>query len=186
MKKSMYIKRKKTFKTTFLNENNQSLIKIDEARSVIQLQLAEKMKNILFCSISHELRSPVNHINGMLDLIKSYYKNDHKLIEYTNIAMSSVEMLTSKIDDILDFSSIETGSLSLKHSEFNLRGLMQHVEDVLSFQFDHKMINFSIFIAKDVPEILIYDHKRLKQILLNLIFNAMKYTEKGYVIIVVE
>lgn len=187
MKKSMYLQRKKVIKSTLLNDNcKKNLIKAEESKSVHQLQLAEKMKNILFCSISHELRSPVNHINGILDLIKNYYKDDEKLTEYTNIAISSIGMLTSKINDIMDFSLLETGTLELKPVEFNLRGLMQSVEDVLSYQFDHKMINFSVFIAKNVPEVLTYDHIRLKQILLNLIFNAIKYTEKGYVIVIVE
>ena len=183
----MYLQRKKTFRSTVINDYwKKNLIKAEESKSMHQLQLAEKMKNILFCSISHELRSPVNHINGILDLIKNYYKDDEKLIEYTNIAISSINLLTSKINDILDFSLLETGALKLKHSEFNLREMMQSIENVLSFQFDHKMINFSIFIAKNVPEVLTYDHNRLKQILLNLIFNAIKYTEKGYVIIIVE
>ena len=74
----------------------------------------EKMKNILFCSISHELRSPVNHINGILELINKNCPKDEKILKFVKIGLSSIEMLTHKIDDILDYALIETNTLNLK------------------------------------------------------------------------
>lgn len=77
-------------------------------------------------------------------------------------------MLTSKIDDIMDYSLIETGTISLKMIDFNIRDLLMGIENILTFQYDHNNINFSIFVADDVPEIINHDAKRIKQILLNL------------------
>lgn len=146
---------------------------------------SEKIKNILFCSISHELRSPINHINGILDVIKSYI-DDMKLAHMIDIALSSSEMLVNKINDIMDYSLIETNTLELKPVEFNIRNLLAHIEDILNLQFDHKMINFSAFVTQNVPNIIMLDYKRLKQILLNLTYNALKYTERGFVSIIIE
>lgn len=64
--------------------------------------------------------------------------------------------------------------------------MLKEIENILNLQFDHKIINFSIFVAEDVPQIISYDYKRLKQILLNLVYNAMKYTEKGYVSVIID
>ena len=79
-----------------------------EDRCILEMKIAARMKNILFCSISHELRSPINHVNGMLEVIKS--KVDDSILRYVKIAMSSCNMLKSKIDDILDYSMLEASS----------------------------------------------------------------------------
>lgn len=118
-------------------------------------------------------------------MIKNYVE-DERILQFVNIAMSSTEMLMSKISDILDYSLLETNTLELKPVEFNLRNLMAHIEDILNLQFDHKMIHFSTFIADRVPTIVEYDHKRLKQILINLVYNALKYTEKGFVHVIID
>lgn len=95
-------------------------------------------------------------------------------------------MLTSKIDDILDYALLETNTLVLKMVSFDVRELLKDIEKILNLQFDHKMLSFTIFVADDVPDCIVYDYKRIKQILLNLGFNALKHTEKGYVSIIVS
>ena len=85
-----------------------------DSKAFFKLELMEKMKNILFCSISHELRSPVNHINGILELINKNCPKDEKILKFVKIGLSSIEMLTHKIDDILDYALIETNTLNLK------------------------------------------------------------------------
>lgn len=155
-------------------------IVLKDNKTFSELQAAENMKNILFCSISHELRNPVNHLNGILDLVKSYAV-DEKISNFINIALSSVDLLISKIDDILDYSLLETDTIQLKTIKFNIRELMQNVVDTLSLQFDRKMIKFSLQVEDNVPQEISFDKKRLKQVLMNLIFNALKYTEQGFV-----
>lgn len=107
------------------------------------------------------------------DILKNYIE-DEKLIQFLNIAMSSSEMLLSKINDILDYSLLETNTCVLKPVEFNIRNMLVHIEDILNLQFDHKMIHFSTFVTESVPTIVYYDNKRLKQIMINLMFNALK------------
>jgi len=158
---------------------------LEVQKSVNELQISEKMKNILFCSISHELRSPVNHINGMLDLIKGSSTDDN-IQHFVRIANSSCEMLINKINDILDYSLIETNTIELSNIEFDIRTLLSDIERILSFQYDHQMIIFSIYVSDNVPKFISYDANRLKQVLLNLAFNGIKYTNKGFVTIVVD
>lgn len=147
--------------------------------------MAEKFKNILMCSISHELRSPVNHINGILDLIQNHTE-DETILDYVSIANSSCEILIHKINDILDYSLLETDTIELKHTEFDIRAMLTGIQKVLNYQFDSRTLNFSVFVSDNVPKRVTYDHNRLKQILMNLCFNAIKYTNKGFVIIIVD
>ncbi|CAI2384799.1 unnamed protein product [Moneuplotes crassus] len=135
--------------------------------------------------MSHELRSPVNHINGILDILKSYI-DDEKCLKFINIAMSSTEMLMSKISDILDFSLLETNTCELNPIAFNIRNMLLHIEDILNLQFDHKMIVFNTYVHERVPTLVYYDYKRLKQILINLTYNALKYTKKGFVSVTID
>ena len=161
---------------------------INKSRSFSQYQPhieSEKLKNILFCSISHELRSPANHINGMLELLRDSVKDDH-LQNFIKIAISSVNMMIHKIDDILDYSMLENESLEFKFAPFDVRALLFKLEEILSHQYDKNNIKFSIFISDSVPQSIIFDERRLEQVILNLAFNALKYTEKGFVTIIVD
>ena len=147
--------------------------------------MAEQIKNILFCSISHELRSPINHINGMLELIRSIC-TDESIKKYSTIAISSWNMLKFKINDILDYSMLETGIWTLKVEEFNLRILMIELQEMILLQFDQKLITFRVYVSNSIPQTIFHDSQRIKQILLNLISNALKYTEKGFVTVLVD
>ena len=140
----------------------------------------------MFCSISHELRNPINHINGILECVKNYIKDDEHITQFLNTAISSTMMLLNKIDDIMDYSLLETNNLKITKEKFNLRDLLSDVQNILSYQFDNHIINFSVFVADHVPNIVTHDYKRIKQILLNLVFNALKYTEKGFVTVIVD
>ena len=144
------------------------------------------MKNILFCSVSHELRNPINHINGILECISSYVSPGDRIQQFVKIALSSTSMLMHKIDDIMDYSLLETNTLNLRMEEFDIRKMMNYIQDMLLHQFDNKLLNFSIYVADSVPEIVYFDQKRVKQVLINLIFNALKYTERGYVTVIID
>ena len=158
----------------------------NEVKSVRGLELAHQMKNILFCSVSHELRNPINHINGILECISSYVSPGDRIQQFVEIALSSTSMLMHKIDDIMDYSLLETNTLNLRMEEFDIRKMMNYIQDMLLHQFDNKLLNFSIYVADSVPEIVYFDQKRVKQVLINLIFNALKYTERGYVTVIID
>lgn len=95
-------------------------------------------------------------------------------------------MLKSKVDDILDYSMLESDSCVLNYQEFSVHELMADIEDLVSLQYDPKVINFKVYVSDVVPATVLHDKKRIKQILLNLIYNALKFTERGFVIVVID
>ena len=113
----------------------------EETTSKRELELAHKMKNILFWSVSHELRNPINHINGILEWISSYVSKDDRIHQFVNIALSSTSMLMHKIDDIMDYSLLETNTLNLRLEEFNIRKMMASIQEMLILQFDTVVYN---------------------------------------------
>ena len=183
-----------------LNKNDGSIIRscsqsklspfiqlsIEDSKSNMELEVAQKMKNILFCSISHELRNPINHINGILEWIGSYMSPNDHIQQFVNIALSSTNLLMYKIDDIMDYSLLETNTLKLRLEEYSIRDMLSSIQDILCLQFDSSLLNFSIYISDNVPDKIYFDHRRVKQVLINLVFNALKYTEKGYVTVIVD
>ena len=106
--------------------------------------------------------------------------------QLTDIAISSTRMLKYKIDDIMDYALLETDTIRINHGPGTIRDMLNEVQDILKLQFDHSMIKFSVFISDNVPETVFTDHKRIKQVLLNLVFNALKYTERGFVLVIVD
>jgi signal transduction histidine kinase len=164
-----------------------NLIKAEEIneKAIIEMKIAASMKNILFCSISHELRSPINHINGMLEVLRSKVE-DEDLLRYIRIAIASWTMLKSKIDDILDYSMLETSSCQIKNEPFNIRNMMMEIEELISSQYDPRFITFGMYVSESLPDEVYHDEKRIRQILINLIWNALKFTEKGFVNVVVD
>ena len=108
----------------------------EETISKRELELAHKMKNILFWSVSHELRNPINHINGILECISSYVSKDDRIHQFVNIALSSTSMLMHKIDDIMDYSLLETNTLNLRLEEFDIRKMMTSIREMFMLQFD--------------------------------------------------
>ena len=159
------------------------LMSIDESK--VSLEISERMKNILFCSISHELRTPINQINGMLQIIKQSVK-DQSIMRFINISLSSCDMLMSKVEDILDYSMLEAGSCQIKKDQIDIREMMIKIEKVMSYQFDPNLITFRLYVSDNIPAIIFHDSARLKQILMNLIYNAFKFTEKGFVVVVLD
>lgn len=175
-----------SLKTCYLNRN--SLINPPESeidKSLLELKISQKMKNILFCSISHELRSPVNQVNGMLELIK-HKVSDEEIMKYVQISLNSWKMLSSKINDILDYAMLESNSCILTNEPFSITDLLMEIEELIEYQYDSKRINFNIYVSEKIPKLIIHDAKRIKQILTNLIYNAIKFTEKGFVNVIVD
>ena len=181
------LNRQNSVKSICQSNFNQGLeLLIDDSKSRQELEVAQKMKNILFCSISHELRNPINHINGILECIGSYVSPEDHIQQFVNIALSSTNLLMYKIDDIMDYSLLETNTLKLRLEECSVRDMLSNIQDILWLQFDNSLLNFSIYVSDTVPDIIVLDNKRVKQVLINLIFNAIKYTEKGYVTVIID
>ncbi|MBU1191730.1 MAG: EAL domain-containing protein [Gammaproteobacteria bacterium] len=142
-----------------------------------------RLKGEFAANVSHELRTPLNGVLGMLELLRvsrSLAATDRK---YADIAFASGNSLLELINDILDFSKVETGHLRLHFEDFYLPTIIGDVIRIIADQARRKHLEISHEIAADVPLALRGDVTRLRQILLNLVANAVKFTEAGSVII---
>jgi len=144
-----------------------------------------KAKGEFAATVSHELRTPMNGILGMLQLLQSA-ELDSKPKEYVNIATSSAQTLLLLIDDILDFSKVESGKLKFHLEDFGIRELVTDVVELLALQSNAKKVMLSAVIDPNLKNSIRGDSGRLRQILLNLVGNAIKFTDQGMVMIRVE
>jgi diguanylate cyclase (GGDEF)-like protein len=133
-------------------------------------------------TVSHEVRTPLNGIVGMLDMLKEM-KLTKRQQECVDVAWNSSRALIELINDILDFSKIEAGKLELEKVDFDLRKLVEEVIELLAKQVQQKGIEIGYLLSPGVPDRVNGDALRLRQVLLNLIGNAVKFTERGEVAI---
>ncbi len=160
-----------------------ALKQIESARK--EAEKANKAKSEFLTIISHEIRNPMHGIISTCDLITAdeFSRQQH---EYLGIIKNSAVSLLGLINDILDFSKIEAGKLDFQESEFNLRDVIEDVSDIMHELTSKKNIELVVDIDPDVPVKLVSDPMRLRQIVINLAFNALKFTEDGEIIIRVE
>ncbi len=137
-------------------------------------------KGEFLASMSHEIRTPLNGVIGMLDLLDSATL-PVKEQNFVGIAKSSAASLLSLINDILDFSKIEAGHMELESIEYNLRDVMEQIAEQFGYHAHVKNLEMNCLIANDLPETLIGDPERLRQVVINLLGNAIKFTESGEV-----
>lgn len=141
---------------------------------------ANRAKGEFFANMSHEIRTPMNALIASADLLADDDLNSNQK-ELVEIIQDSGSVLLGIINDILDFSKIEAGKIILNNDSFNLHNLINKTSDIVTIQAKKKGISVKVFIGDNVPVYIYADVVRLRQVLLNLLENAVKFTEKGEV-----
>jgi PAS domain S-box-containing protein len=148
-----------------------------------QMEVKEKaslLKDQFLANVSHEIRTPVTGIIGMTEILKNT-KLDENQSKYLNVINDSSRILLDLINDILDLAKIEARQMILFPELIEPREFLQNIYRMFEFNFLEKGVAFDFQISEDMPGLIRVDSRRLKQILINLITNAMKFTQKGYV-----
>ena len=152
----------------------------DRKRAEEKIREASAMKDQFLANISHELRTPVNGVMGMADLLQLTVMDEEQTMLTGHIVESS-EHLLSVLNDVLDFAAMESGSVRIQSGQFQLGKTVKSSGKLVEAMAQAKNLEMSIVLEKDLPEVVTGDAGRIRQILLNLAGNAIKFTEQGRV-----
>jgi len=177
----LIIKQKENLQKT----NNRLKKEIEEKEQAkLEANNANKAKSEFLANMSHEIRTPMNAIIGFSELLAHKVKGI-KEKSYLDAIQTSGKSLIMIINDILDLSKIEAGKMTLEYDTTNLKNIINEIRNIFSIKIEDKNLNFIVEFGENVPESMLLDEIRIRQILFNLVGNAIKFTNQGYVKIIV-
>jgi PAS domain S-box-containing protein len=157
------------------SKETENMLKIAKEKA----EEASHVKSQFLANISHEIRTPLNAIMGFTEILKEYPVTDQKFKSHLSGIQKSSKALMALISDILDLSRIEAGKMVISPSAFAIANLVGDVKQIFSLKAEQKGIDFQIILDDNVPQVVFLDELRLRQILFNLVGNAVKFTQEG-------
>ncbi len=154
-------------------------------RAIVTAEQANKAKSEFLANMSHEIRTPMNAILGFSELLDSKII-DYQLKEWLKSIQTSGKVLLSLINDILDLSKIEAGKMEIRYDTVNVISIFKEIEHIFNQKVVDKGLEFILEYEQNLPEMLILDEVRIRQVLFNLVGNAIKFTDQGFIRIVVK
>jgi len=176
--------------THHMRQNREQELSLDDLLKVVEAkcdeaQAATRSKTRFLANMSHEIRTPINSVIGMNEMVLRE-STEENILDYAGEAKTAAESLLGIINDILDITKIEEGRLNFVEVKYDLAQIIGDVHNLIKFRAKAKDLQFNVIVDRYLPRTLLGDDIRLKQILLNLLTNAVKYTHKGTITLEVK
>ncbi|MCR5304198.1 MAG: response regulator, partial [Lachnospiraceae bacterium] len=173
----------------FMAMSQNSIFQFENKRAKKETERAEELtrsQNRFFSSMSHEIRTPINSILGLNELILRDPEVSNEVLKDASGIQGAGKLLLALINDILDFSKMEAGSMDIVPVDYNIGDMLSEIVNMIWLKATDKGLKFNVSIAPDVPAVLYGDEVRIKQVVINILNNAVKYTKEGSVELSVE